>query len=709
MPDSAASSPLFSVDGSPPSSPRNSLHATVRHVYNQTHRDFYAWKPPSTLSMETGWAQKRTKSIDKKTVQAHNEFGRKVARALKESTGGSGTKPVFRGDEKLAVAKRHAKAIISWNNTVLNPLPPPETYVSHSKVKPVPKYFYCVPVQRTILSPDMVILPFVPTFTDDVRFNSNVYTDEFPQCAWELPGRDGDTDIILCEAAKRCRAKGLSAADINMTRVLPKDIVDIEMLDLMRDLPAFPYPPETYLTSPERDTRENDLLPAKRKWVEPLEVKQEDYPADPADFEEICCHNLNCTNFMCVTHTALHFDNLLRRTTGDDFPFAEDKLKRLPLLPDILPNLNNNCSDTCYSLRVSELLTETGEERQNHPRKSWEQWEQIQLIQILKSWDEADIGLCALRDVFDRPCDDIALEVVAITKAQPELPADDNNNQNTSKTRSRPLAFPITNTLPNFEKCAHDGPCSNNICVCAKTKWPCGRTCSCSVDCVRRFRGCRCRKIAKQKGKNVTRACQPSKCPCIKNYRECDRELCGPCGAADELLLARDVRAAGGTFGVDGDWKAANGLTKSKYITCGNVAMQKGVTPKMRVGISEIAGYGLFADQDIPKNTMIGEYVGELISDWEGDMRNATENIVQRRYQFQVNKDSIIDAAFYGNLTRYFNSDTGPKVNCQAEHRSVDHTPRIIFTTLRAIKRHEEILFNYGQVKLRSSVARDPC
>ncbi|TYJ54913.1 hypothetical protein B9479_004421 [Cryptococcus floricola] len=648
---SALSSPL------PPPDPRRT---TVRHVYNQTHRDFYSWKPPSTLPMEIGWAQDKIESIDKKTVQAHKEYGRKMALALGVVDGGAATKPVFEGAERLANAKRHVKAPISWNNSIPNPLPPPQKYVSRCKVRPLPRYFYCVPIRRSLLSPDVVILPFIPTFTDDVPFDADAYASEFPLCAWELPGRNGDTDIILRETVKRCRAKGLSARDINETRVLPKDIVDIEMLDLMRDLPAFPSPPETYLSIAEEG--KGDVSPAKRKWEEPLEVKQEEYSADPLEFEELCCHNPSCTNFMCVRHSALFFDNMMRRTTGDDITFAEDKLKKLPRLQNILLNLNNNCSGTCYSLRISDLLTETEGERQSHPRKPWTSWDSTKLFQILKAWTNAGIGLCALRDVFDRPCDDVAMEVVAIIRAHPELQANDEDKDGPKPKikMNRPNASMMGHVYPTFADAqiqiglAADTALVLSPVLGAFAAAPVARL---PYERARMFlERVHLRDVL---ASGVTESVTESYVGHVA--QRYDR---------DEILLAQDVRAASGTFGQNGVWEASDDLHESKFITCGNVALQKGMTPKMRVGISDIAGYGLFAGQDIPKDTMIGEYVGELITDMEGNARNTTENVVQRRYQFQVNGDSIIDAAFYGNLTRFFNSGTGLKVNCVAEPKS---------------------------------------
>lgn len=42
---------------------------------------------------------------------------------------------------------------------------------------------------------------------------------------------------------------------------------------------------------------------------------------------------------------------------------------------------------------------------------------------------------------------------------------------------------------------------------------------------------------------------------------------------------------------------------------------------KLRVGFSSVAGYGLFADQDIPCGVVLGEYTGESIEGLELDKR----------------------------------------------------------------------------------------
>jgi SET domain-containing protein len=104
------------------------------------------------------------------------------------------------------------------------------------------------------------------------------------------------------------------------------------------------------------------------------------------------------------------------------------------------------------------------------------------------------------------------------------------------------------------------------------------------------------------------------------------------------------------------------------------------------VGQSRIAGYGLFAAQEIRKGTRIIQYIGEKIPKAESTRRLAQGNA----YIFAFNDHYDIDGKTLKNKARYINHSCDP--NC-----AVHLTTRTIWiVAVRTIKAGEELSYNYG-------------
>lgn len=88
-------------------------------------------------------------------------------------------------------------------------------------------------------------------------------------------------------------------------------------------------------------------------------------------------------------------------------------------------------------------------------------------------------------------------------------------------------------------------------------------------------------------------------------------------------------------------------------------------------------GYGLFAGENIPKNSLITEYVGEVINIAEKSKR--MEALRKKKetnfYFFKLAKDLVIDASCAGNFSRFANHSCNP--NAQAIKWLVEGFPRI--------------------------------
>jgi SET domain-containing protein len=119
--------------------------------------------------------------------------------------------------------------------------------------------------------------------------------------------------------------------------------------------------------------------------------------------------------------------------------------------------------------------------------------------------------------------------------------------------------------------------------------------------------------------------------------------------------------------------------------------------PKIVRGQSSVHGHGVFAGQDIPKNTRIIDYAGELIRNGaESDEREERYLAEGCIWVFRVNRAWSRDAAVGGNIARFINHSCTP--NCWFE--VVDKT--IWIRASRLIKRGEELTYDYSIIGERT-------
>ncbi|SPQ18632.1 28bf70b9-bf5e-4983-b740-302282889f69 [Thermothielavioides terrestris] len=239
-----------------------------------------------------------------------------------------------------------------------------------------------------------------------------------------------------------------------------------------------------------------------------------------------------------------------------------------------------------------------------------------------------------------------------------------------------------------FAPCHHEGPCTAaNGCPCASAgSHPvlCERFCLCTAEeCPLKFTGCACHSSGKT---CLQRQKEGRPCICVQLNRECDPVLCKGCGAKERA-------------------DPENAYDEQLHSTgCQNVALQRGASKAVLVGKSQLeaCGYGLFAAEDIAQDEFVIEYTGELISHDEGVRRENRrgdvfdeENKVSYLFTLLEHEGIWVDAAIYGNLSRYMNHASD---NCNIMPRImyVNHEFRIKFSALRDIKAGEELFFNYG-------------
>ncbi|KAI1789708.1 hypothetical protein LXA43DRAFT_892413 [Ganoderma leucocontextum] len=111
---------------------------------------------------------------------------------------------------------------------------------------------------------------------------------------------------------------------------------------------------------------------------------------------------------------------------------------------------------------------------------------------------------------------------------------------------------------------------------------------------------------------------------------------------------------------------------------------------------TEMKGFGLRAAADLPKDTFIYEYVGDVVSNpsFVKRMRQYAEEGIRHFYFMMLQKDEFIDATKRGGIGRFANHSCNP--NCYVAKWTVGNHVRMGIFANRPIKKHEELTFNYN-------------
>uniref|UniRef100_A0A8C5EWU8 Euchromatic histone-lysine N-methyltransferase 1b n=1 Tax=Gouania willdenowi TaxID=441366 RepID=A0A8C5EWU8_GOUWI len=134
----------------------------------------------------------------------------------------------------------------------------------------------------------------------------------------------------------------------------------------------------------------------------------------------------------------------------------------------------------------------------------------------------------------------------------------------------------------------------------------------------------------------------------------------------------------------------------SCWRTCKNRVVQNGLRTRLQLFRTAKKGWGVRTLQDIPQGTFVCEYVGEIISEAEAEMRQ------NDAYLFSLDDKPqdlyCIDARFYGNVSRFLNHMCEPNLfACRVFTTHQDlRFPHIAFFASESIKAGAELGFNYG-------------
>lgn len=127
---------------------------------------------------------------------------------------------------------------------------------------------------------------------------------------------------------------------------------------------------------------------------------------------------------------------------------------------------------------------------------------------------------------------------------------------------------------------------------------------------------------------------------------------------------------------------------------------KRGRSKWVEVRGSVIHGQGVYAARDIPDETQVIEYVGELIDKEESETRawaqmaKAEEEGDAAVYIFTLNERYDLDGSVDWNTARLINHSCDP--NCEAFTEESEKGDRIFIYALRDIEAGEELSFDYG-------------
>ena len=216
--------------------------------------------------------------------------------------------------------------------------------------------------------------------------------------------------------------------------------------------------------------------------------------------------------------------------------------------------------------------------------------------------------------------------------------------------------------FPEFEPCDHAELCSKETCSCAQNAFFCTKHCIWGKESRYFFMGCRCKRGE----------CRANHCPCFAAGRECDPDLCSECGACND----------------DPHTSATKQRCRND-----NIGMRRHIQLVVAQSHVKEAGWGVYNKTALKRGDFIHEYLGEVITQEEGDRRGCIYDKVNRSYLFNLTSDTVVDASRKGNKTKFLNHSSNP--NCYTKILVVNGDARIGIFAKDDIDPQTELFFDY--------------
>ncbi|KAL2269698.1 hypothetical protein VTJ83DRAFT_1882 [Remersonia thermophila] len=164
---------------------------------------------------------------------------------------------------------------------------------------------------------------------------------------------------------------------------------------------------------------------------------------------------------------------------------------------------------------------------------------------------------------------------------------------------------------------------------------------------------------------------------------------------ANNRRFVADLNDQRKTLGQDSDVLRFNQLKKRKK--------------PVKFARSAIHNWGLYAMENINKDDMIIEYVGEEVRQQIAELREHRylKSGIGSSYLFRIDDNTVIDATKKGGIARFINHSCMP--NCTAKIIKVEGSKRIVIYALRDIAQNEELTYDYKFERELGSTDRIPC
>ncbi len=135
---------------------------------------------------------------------------------------------------------------------------------------------------------------------------------------------------------------------------------------------------------------------------------------------------------------------------------------------------------------------------------------------------------------------------------------------------------------------------------------------------------------------------------------------------------------------------------------CPNRVLQRGCNVRLQLFKTKDKGWGVMTLDDLKPYTFVGEYVGEVVTEYDAENRGRTyDQVFGCSYLFDMTefKDNkyIIDANKYCNTSRWFNHSCEPNMVCK--QFKIDTSDRMFtrlgFFTVTSVAAGTELTFDY--------------
>jgi hypothetical protein len=136
-----------------------------------------------------------------------------------------------------------------------------------------------------------------------------------------------------------------------------------------------------------------------------------------------------------------------------------------------------------------------------------------------------------------------------------------------------------------------------------------------------------------------------------------------------------------------------NDLHLCNNMYCKNTCIQTRTFPLTEVMRTDTCGFGLRLLEDIEADTMICEYLGEVITPEECTNRMATYDLGDDFYFASLGQGLMLDAKTMGSIARFANHSCDP--NCELQKWMVLGEPHICLVSTTKLLKGTEITYNY--------------